>query len=345
MKVIYETLIGSHLYGTNTPQSDLDICGVFIPSTREILGLGTYPLERNLSKKKSKGPRNGPGDVDHKLFSIKRFLQLACQGQPGPLEMLFSSPVNARTNSTLWMQLLDLRDSAIVSKKGIAPFLGFAQAQAEKMVRRGERYNQIIGMIEVLDKMPRTCLKDTTIERGYVFECANTASRNQLFGFPIERHVNAHGYSLFNYAGSNYDSGISLKAFLKQLKRKEERYGTRSKAAALEHIDYKSLLHCMRLISEAEEFITTGKITLPRPQEELAFLHSIKRREWPVEGQNVFQEVTDRITHIRKNMVPRSKLPDEPNEEAIEDFLINAHMTVISGIDPQPWPREIRNCG
>lgn len=341
MKVIFETLIGSHLYGTSTPESDTDICGVFLPTKEEILGMGSYPMEKDISKKVSKGARNEACDVDHKLFSIKRFLQLACQGQPGPLEMLFSRPIDARVNSAMWMKLLDLRDSAIVSRKGIAPFLGFAQAQAEKMVRRGERYNLIVGMIASLENHPPGFLKCQNIQGFYDTECnLLTPFRNQLAGFPITRWVNDHGYALFNFAGSNYDSGISLKSFLKQLKRKEERYGSRSKAAALEHLDYKSLLHCMRLLSEAEELISSGKITFPRPDTD--FLLSIKRREWPLEGQDVFGEVTKRIEYIRRHCVAKSILPPEPDMQLVNEFLIDAHMHAISGTEPEPWPREFR---
>lgn len=32
---------GSHLYGTNTPESDEDFVGVFIPDTPYLLGLNT----------------------------------------------------------------------------------------------------------------------------------------------------------------------------------------------------------------------------------------------------------------------------------------------------------------
>lgn len=37
MKIIMETVFGSHLYGLNTPTSDKDYKGIFLPHPRDIL--------------------------------------------------------------------------------------------------------------------------------------------------------------------------------------------------------------------------------------------------------------------------------------------------------------------
>ncbi len=333
MQVIYETLVGSHLYGTNTPESDLDIAGVFIPSKREMLGLSAYPLEHDSSRKISEGPRNAAGDVDCKHYSLRRFLQLISQGQPGALEILFSNPIDARICTSTWMTLIDVARQSVLSKKGIAPFLGFAQSQAEKMVRRGEKYNQITSLLNVLMQLTGDGLS-LPLEESVVWVTA-------IQDYDATVHTNDHGYRQLRFAGSDYDVGISLRTFKKQLQRKEERYGARSKAAALEHLDYKALLHCMRLLTQAEEYLNSGTITFPRPDRD--FLMTIKRREWPPEGYDVFEEVSKSIERIRKHVTPRSKLPDIPNLEWLEEFCIQVHEAHLNGVDIcAPWPTEIR---
>lgn len=333
MNVLYETLVGSHLYGTNTPESDLDICGVYVPSKEEILGISRYPDEVDRSQKISDGPRNTAGDVDCKYYSIKRFLQLAIQGQPAAIEMLFSRPIDARHATAVWVSdMVWLRDNAIISKKCIAPFLGFAQAQAEKMVRRGEKYNDITKVLARLNELTGERLTETLL--------ANRVSLlHDVKDWWV--HTNDHGYQQLCFAGSDYDVGISLRTFKKQLQRKEERYGTRSKAAALEHLDYKSLLHCMRLLYQAEEFIATGKITLPLRSDHRDFLLSIKRREWPTEGQDVFSEVTARIASIRQDCERSKSLRPTPLIAPIEGFLIDVHEKAITGLKFPKWPAEI----
>ena len=42
MQLIYSTLFGSRLYGTELPDSDYDVKGVFLPTADEIL-LGNPP--------------------------------------------------------------------------------------------------------------------------------------------------------------------------------------------------------------------------------------------------------------------------------------------------------------
>jgi predicted nucleotidyltransferase len=37
MDLIVEMRFGSHLYGTDTPESDLDLKGVYLPEARDIL--------------------------------------------------------------------------------------------------------------------------------------------------------------------------------------------------------------------------------------------------------------------------------------------------------------------
>lgn len=322
MNIIYETLVGSHLYGTSTPESDLDIAGVFIPTREQLLGMLPYKDDVDASRKLSAGPRNGAGDVDIKYHSLRRFLQLASQGQPGALEILFSCHLNAIKCTDTWLEIQQLRDFAIISKKCITPFLGFAQSQAEKMVRRGEKYNQITEMIKTLEFTPSDFLKETTLSGAYAQEF--------LDDHVLSCHKNDHGFTLFTFAGSNYDAGISLKIFLKMLRVKEESYGSRSKAAALEHLDYKSLLHCMRLLFQAQELLAEHTLTFPRPTSEREFLMRIKNREWPPEGHDVFADVTERIENIREVYVPKSGLREKPDVQAIIDFCVNTHLRSIA---------------
>ena len=65
---ICKITIGSNLYGTNRPESDMDISGVFLPSEDDMLGLQNCPAEMSESVKVSDGPRNSIGDVDCKFY-------------------------------------------------------------------------------------------------------------------------------------------------------------------------------------------------------------------------------------------------------------------------------------
>ena len=65
---------GSHLYGTNTPDSDTDYKGIYLPTAKEIV-LGTYKKTISISRNKADKERNTKDDVDNEFFSLDRYLR------------------------------------------------------------------------------------------------------------------------------------------------------------------------------------------------------------------------------------------------------------------------------
>ena len=86
MKTIVKIIFGSHLYGTDTPDSDQDFKGIFLP-TKEQIFLGKIPKSINENTKKGEG-KNTADDVDTEIYSLHYFLKLACEGQTVSLDML-----------------------------------------------------------------------------------------------------------------------------------------------------------------------------------------------------------------------------------------------------------------
>lgn len=77
-RTIYLCCAGSHAYGTNTPESDNDYRGIVVPPKEYILGfVHRFEQAESLS----------PADIV--LHDIRKFMNLACEGNPGFLEMLF----------------------------------------------------------------------------------------------------------------------------------------------------------------------------------------------------------------------------------------------------------------
>lgn len=78
-KVVFECQAGSHLYGTATEDSDVDIRGVFIPTEEYFFGF-LYSIEQIEDKGK---------DTTH--FDVRKFLKLASGCNPNIVELLFVS--------------------------------------------------------------------------------------------------------------------------------------------------------------------------------------------------------------------------------------------------------------
>lgn len=111
------TITGSHAGGFATPTSDLDIRGVFIPSRRDLLGLGTLDHQKIMS--------------DTVLYSLKRFCQLALKSNPELLIMLYSTE-HLFVHPFYGDALLSRRD-LFLSKKIAKSFGGYARSRISKL--------------------------------------------------------------------------------------------------------------------------------------------------------------------------------------------------------------------
>ena len=106
---IVQMKIGSHLYGTATPESDIDIKAVYIPSARDILLQRVSPVVSE-SRIKARGEKNTPADTDCESFSLQRYLELLAEGQTVALDMLFSpdwAMLDSRFPDKADMQVVD----------------------------------------------------------------------------------------------------------------------------------------------------------------------------------------------------------------------------------------------
>jgi predicted nucleotidyltransferase len=68
MRIIVKMKFGAHLYGTTTPDSDVDFKGIFLP-TKEALLLGRVPKSHNYSTGQDES-RNTKNDIDIELYSF-----------------------------------------------------------------------------------------------------------------------------------------------------------------------------------------------------------------------------------------------------------------------------------
>ena len=217
-KIIFETRVGSHLYGTNRPESDEDFQGVFIPSREDLLGIQNCPAEWSMNTKLSTTVQNQKGDVDRKFCSIKRFLDLAAEGQPGQLELLFATPATTVFFDPIWSKILD-NIPLFLCRKSIVPFIGFALSQAHKASIKGETLNLIH---EIIANYPEPIQSSWTIasvapmvkENGAEWACIAPNRRLKLV-------TNSYGFTTVEIGGKNYDYKLKLKTFVANLKELE----------------------------------------------------------------------------------------------------------------------------
>jgi len=116
---IYECVAGSHAYGTNTPQSDVDIRGIFMLPDEDRVSL--FDPVQQVSDDTN----------DTTYFELRRYFELALKANPNILELLWMPEDCIR----IWeppMQLLFENREMFLSKVAMQSFSGYAYAQIKR---------------------------------------------------------------------------------------------------------------------------------------------------------------------------------------------------------------------
>lgn len=107
---------GSVVYGTSTGASDADEMGVCIPPPEYVAGLRHFELyEHHTAWERPGGLRNRsvPGDLDLTIYSARKFLVLAMNGNPSIIEKLFTPHEHVITATTLGRELMELHPHVV----------------------------------------------------------------------------------------------------------------------------------------------------------------------------------------------------------------------------------------
>jgi hypothetical protein len=139
---ILRGLVGSTVHGLNVNDGieDRDEMGVCIEPLDAAMALWD-PFEqfiyRSAAEREGRiDARSTAGDLDLTIYSLRKWMRLALKGNPTILLLLFT-PVDQLVHCTPLGDELRELTSAIVSRRVQGPFLGYLQAQKQRLT--GER--------------------------------------------------------------------------------------------------------------------------------------------------------------------------------------------------------------
>ena len=89
-EIIFLIQAGSHFFDLNTPNSDQDFRGIYMPSNKEFYEGETKRkmVDYSTNPGNKKNVKNSSDDIDFTLFSITKFFQLLKAGDFNMMEML-----------------------------------------------------------------------------------------------------------------------------------------------------------------------------------------------------------------------------------------------------------------
>lgn len=312
--IIFETAFGSHLYGTDTPSSDRDYKGVFIPKLDDIL-LGRAPRTVQLNTKSDTTKRNSSEDVDVEYYSLQKFIELCDKGETVALDMLFSTESLWMETSCVWEFIVANR-SKLVSRKSKA-FIGYCLTQAAKYGIKGSRVNavrRVIGFLSDKDPAVRLeCYRDGLL--------ALAEEHILVIEIPASPKTPDVTVPALEVCGRKILLRDSVKHALDILRKIDENYGERARQAATNQgIDWKALSHAVRVCGEALELLKTGHITFPIGNRDIVL--SIKS------GKLSYAEVSELLEKMMAEVASAeavSTLPESIDHDFWDLFLVHAY--------------------
>ena len=343
-KLLFKAMVGSQAQGTATPQSDIDIKGVYIQKIEDLI---TFDYEEYVEVSK-----------DESYYEIRRFVELLLSANPNAIEILFS-PDDCVLETTPEFKILQEYKNIFLTKKCYGTFAGYANMQIKKATGLDKKMNWETQRVErksPLDFCYMTLNGKTSPITSYLEK--NGLEQN-FCGLVKLSHFDNTYAMYYDHGGNENFKGIvgensnelRLSSISKEFEeayriscrqpiilcynkdgytthckdfksyntwlaeRNTNRYHTNKSHGQI--YDSKNLSHCRRLIDVAIEIAQTGTFTVRRPN--VDYLLEIKRGDVPLD-----QIISDAERDIAglKEMYDASSLPDDVDRSIVKDILL-----------------------
>jgi predicted nucleotidyltransferase len=159
--ILFETIVGSQAYGTQTPTSDIDKKFVYILPEDFILGTG-YVEQININK-------------DYVGWEVRRFLELLESNNPTVLELL-NSPEDCIVSKNPLFDIIINEKNKFITKGCKNSFGGYARQQIKKAKGLNKKQNwekekvtrkELLDFCYVIEGEKSTPIKDWFEREGY----------------------------------------------------------------------------------------------------------------------------------------------------------------------------------
>jgi hypothetical protein len=321
-ELLYVTVSGSKLYGTDNENSDTDVKFIFKPSLEDcVLGVASKNINLNTSDDKTSNSKN---DIDIQGWSIQFFLNLLKQGDTNAIDILYSI---THDDCVLYkagrMDVIFDNPTLYFDKSNMRGLLGYIVSQSDRFGLRGSRYNKLSNVYEI----SKILISKLTQNRGLasyieykleaIYQGILDSCEDSVF---CKFEVCQDGRKAIRIGGKVHLLDISVNEFMRRIESDLSRYGERTKKA-LDGSDWKSLSHAYRGILQINELLDTGKIIFPL--KEALLLKDLKEGKIDMETVNSF--ISDGLQMVKNKL-------DNCNHIRVQSSLIDRTILNLYGV-------------
>lgn len=307
---------GSHAYGTNNEESDLDIRGIALNTKNEILGANNF--EQFIDN-----------ETDTTIYSFKKIIQLLSGCNPNVIEMLGLRPDHYLYLTTVGQELID-NSKLFLSKQAAKSFGGYAFAQLRRLDNKAAR--------SVSQKEKEQHILNSITSAGYTwpdkYACFKNGDNIKLylddsetpeFDKEIFMDIQLTHYPLRDYK--------NMWSEMKNIVSDYAKIGHRNANAIERGRLGKHMMHLVRLYLMCLDILELEKIITYRDKDK-SFLLDIRNGKFLDKESQPTSEFYDMVREYEKRLeyaTNNSNLPDKPDYTKINDFLISVNERIVKG--------------
>lgn len=311
--IIILTLGGSHAYGTDNENSDLDVRGCALNSKSQILTNENFEQFVN-------------ENTDTTIYAFNKLISLLSNVNPNTIEMLGNKPEHYFYISPIGQELLD-NSHLFLSKKAIYSFGGYANQQLRRLENKS---NRLVGQAQNEEHILKTIENASYVFKNKYFSTPDDAIRLYIdkaiqegYDTEIFLDVTLHHYPLRDYAG--------MCAEMQQIVKSYSKIGSRNEKAIAHDKLGKHMMHLIRLYMMCLDILENERIVTYREAEH-DLLMDIRNgkylddnRQPTAEFYEMVDEYEGRLEYAKQN----TSLPDQPNYKAINEFVASVNERVV----------------
>lgn len=313
--IIILTLGGSHAYGTNHENSDLDIRGCALNSKMQILTNESF--EQFVDEA-----------TDTTIYAFNKLVALLSNSNPHTIEMLGNKPEHYFYISPIGQELLD-NAHMFLSKRACYSFGAYANQQLYRLnqksahqLSQSELEKHILKTLEFMKTDFNKRYSDFTEDQInlYIDKAVQDGYDTEIF-----MDVRLTHYPLRDYCSMWSELQNTVKAYGKLGKRNEK---------ALEHGKIaKHMLHLIRLYLMCLDILEKEKIITYR-EDEHDLLMDIRNGKFLDSNNQPIPEFFEMVDEYEKKLEyakQNTNLPDNPNYKEIKEFVASVNERVVKG--------------
>ena len=356
------TVFGSRAYGTNTPESDVDVRGVAIAPAAYFHGFAQVfeqadsseamaPFRQDLTADEQ-CVVDREGKLDGAVYDIRKFMRLAAASNPSILEALFCREQEVRICTRAGRMLRDHRH-AFLSRRVLATFSGYAQQQLRRIkihrrwlttppIQQPTRAEFGLPPRPELPEHPRNaalaeirkCRFDPDLsildvaQRAYVMGLF--AERPVALGMTpeVEFAATARGLgyneNFLQQLGDERRYKLALIDWRAYLDWQRQRNPERAELERRVGYDAKHASHLVRLLNAAKEILATGDYAVFRPEAEQ--LRQVRAGNWTYGALLAWAQAAEGEARA---IGAQSPLPPQPDLAQLDALCVQIVQTAL----------------